>query len=378
MVLQYVDSSSFGWRKKVMVCGYYSFDVMNERDFRQMLMNSEQAADLSPKELSQKIEKLIETLDAKYNNKKSKKKTKKNQSLSQPLPSSSQKELLSQLSGTVDTEETQDMNLDNEDGNDNEDDDEDDDDEDNIQNNGQIDEDNKKDSDCEMKDNNNHNHNHNNQSSQYHNSQNRALLEIINADVLNENSEKDLERLKRKKKFVTTKETDWYQPDDITMMGTDVHKLYKESEENLENHKWHHAIIEKDEELDDIDLDEGYFQYKIVNNKSDLWRSKNYHMYQWTKTDGTKYRVFMQGKTTPNISAVINKYVRDWKILSQAWDAANKDQLNEYNIQKTAHDAANKRRKVNPWYWKPKLSKPFKRFWSINWTTDFGMICLNI
>ena len=338
LVLQYVDSNSFGWRKKVIVCGYYSFDVMNEAEFRKMLIDSKQAEGLSEQELNCNIEKYIN--NANKNNDKNLELSQddNNHNRSSPILSQSQSQ-----SQTVEPMM--------EDG--------DDDAEDGDEDENKSGEHKDNDGDIEIDTN------------------QTNIFNVINADSMQDKQSPEYQA--KKKQFDDHNDKyDWEQPADIGLQHN-IEQSLQNIENNIMNHKYDNFISEPDEEIDDdINIDDGYFKYKIVHRKSDLWRTANYHMYQWTKADGSKYRVFMKGKSTPNIIEVINKFVSEWRILSQAWDADNVESIKEYNIQKRKFDEANKKRLIVKWKWKPQLQTEFKTYWNINWTTDFGMFCFNI
>jgi len=352
-MIQYVDSSSFGWRKKAIVAGYHSFDVMNEREFRQMLCESKAAEGLSHKQLNDNIKVLIKTLNKNYKKSKKKKQNGDNNNHNIRLSQSQ-----SQSQTIEETNENGQIE------------DEDDDDDDDTENDMDDDHDFQMNNNMDNEDGSNNNNMHNDRG---------PIMTYLDAennkDMYDGNISQQYEfEMKENMKDSIKKNISnyaWKVPEDV---GVDLEKEYKQRDKRSHEVKWNKVVDDSDDgEIDDFGIDDGYFRYKIVHRRTDLWRKGNYHMYHWTKSDGTKYKVFMSGKTAPNIARVLNDYVREWKLLSQAWDAANAVQLKEYNIQKDTHDARNKDKLVRKYEWKPKLSQQFDSFWSVNWTTDFGM-----
>ena len=339
--IQYVDSTSFGWRKKVIVGKYQSFPAFDERGFREELRKYD--LQLSNDEFELEIESLIQKLERKYY-------------AANKIPKSAQPVLSNNISLSQSS---------NVEGNNN-----------NANNNQQGEnkngDDNDNDDDAEMHDNENIDNDEllsqeieepfiaisdANQFEQHHDRSEQAAQNKETQDFLNQ-----IRQYQHK------------EPSQINIWGRQIESAEQKAKEISQDLSIYRNTIQnfdEDDNIDDEDDDDfGRIDPPRVVRKIDIWRDKNYQMYVWKRNDGSQYRVFTQNKTQFTLASIIQQFIGNWKILCEAWTKQNEKKLVEYERAKAKHDKANKKR-IKKRTWKPVLE--FDNYWSTYWTTDFGM-----
>ena len=312
IVLQFIDSSSWSFRKKAMVGKYVTFDAMNEEEFRNKIRSSIQVKELSEKDLESNIETLINKLEQMR-----KRKKRKNMEEAEQF-------VASQVSMD---ESSQQSNISEEKSNNDELEEEEEEEEEELELSQDSD----------------------------------VLVDILDGterekDALIYNKDREYEFL-----VANDDEKD------------NLKKLLTEA--NNKQIDWSKIIQLEDDEMDDaqeVQNNDDYFKQKTVIRR-DIWASANYKLFKWTTIEGEEYRCFTPAKSIPNIVEEINTFIKEWGIWSKAFDADNKAQLEEYQKQKKKHDADNARRPKRKYKWVPKNIET-DMFYAINWTSDFGMV----
>ena len=290
IVLQYIDSSSWSLRKKVMVGKYVTFDAMNEEEFRNKIRSSVQVQHLTQEDLESNIEKLINKLE--QIRKKRRKKSMEPDSPNISLKKNSNNEQMSQEKS--DNEEQEEKRTD-------------------IENEEYV------------------------ELSQ----ESDILVDIY--DGTEPACADTVYNIDRNYKFVVEADEQ-----------TNLKRLLEESSnKNIEWDKLIELPDDEIDNSQELQNDDEYYKKKLVI-RSDIWNAANYKLFKWTTIQGDEYRCFTSSKTIPNVIEEVNTFVKEWGIYSKAFDEDNEDVLAEYDTQKKKHDIDNAKRPKRKYKWKAK------------------------